>query len=82
MYVLIFYIQIRYHYWMSNKSLAKINPYLKDKKKARRNWMRSLASSTAIETGESIRALEEKINRPHAVRKRKLKCFNSVDIFW
>ncbi|MEN8133293.1 MAG: hypothetical protein ABFS45_24580 [Pseudomonadota bacterium] len=55
---------------MSGKTLIQTNPYLKDTTKARRSRARSLASSTAIETGESIRALEEKLNRPHSARTR------------
>lgn len=55
---------------MSNKSLAKTNPHLRDTKESLRNRVRSLASSTAIETGESISAIEKKIIRLRASRHR------------
>ena len=38
------------------------NPHLKNPDKAWQLKVRSLASSTAIETGESITAIEDKIN--------------------
>lgn len=47
---------------MKNDTLSHANPYLKDPAKARRNRVRSLASSTAIETGEAISVIEEKLN--------------------
>ena len=46
---------------MKRKTLAQTNPYLLDAEKAARQRIRSIASSTAIETGESVRAIEEKI---------------------
>jgi len=55
---------------MSGKMLSQTNPYLKDTAKARRNRVRSIASSVAIETGESIAVVEEKVKRLHAARKR------------
>lgn len=48
---------------MKENSLLKTNRYLKDSDKAQRLKTRSIASSTAIETGESIEVIEEKINR-------------------
>ncbi len=54
---------------MKRKSLADTNPFLKDKKADTRR-VRSLASSTAIETGESIDKLEQKINHLRASRHR------------
>ena len=45
---------------MKNKSLAKTNPFLTGAKVATRR-VRSLASSTAIETGEPIAHIEQKI---------------------
>jgi len=39
---------------MKNKSLATTNPFLKDTALARKRIIRSIASSTAIETGESV----------------------------
>ena len=48
---------------MKTNSLTKTNPYLKDPVKAQELMTRSIASSTAIETGESIAVLEQKIIR-------------------
>jgi len=48
---------------MKNKSLAATNPFLKDATLARKRIVRSIASSTAIETGESIEAIEKKLNQ-------------------
>ncbi|WP_157726422.1 hypothetical protein [Imhoffiella purpurea] len=48
---------------MKDNTLTRTNPHLKDTEKARRRRVRSLASSTAIETGESIRVLEVKLNQ-------------------
>lgn len=48
---------------MKANSLANSNPFLKDIKNARKRIVRSIASSTAIETGESIKAIEKKLNQ-------------------
>jgi len=48
---------------MKENSLLNTNRYLKDPDKAQRLITRSIASSTAIETGESIAVIEQKINR-------------------
>lgn len=48
---------------MSTKKLTQSNPFLKDKNKAKKLLQRSVASSTAIETGESISKIEEKLKR-------------------
>jgi len=55
---------------MSGKTLSQANSYLRDVKKAWRCRLRSIASSTAIETGESISVLEEKLKRLHTTRPR------------
>jgi len=47
---------------MKKNSLLNTNPHLKNPDKAWQLKVRSLASSTAIETGESITAIEDKIN--------------------
>lgn len=52
---------------MKEKSLAQTNPHLKNPKTAQRMIIRSIASSTAIETGESIEAIEKKIIRLRSV---------------
>ncbi len=46
---------------MSKPSLKQSNQHLRDANKARRALVRNLASSTAIETGESIADLEARI---------------------
>jgi len=48
---------------MKTKSLAGSNPYLKDATAARKRIVRSVASSTAIETGESIKTIETKLTQ-------------------
>jgi hypothetical protein len=46
---------------MKAKSLSQTNPHLKNPKTAERMVLRSIASSTAIETGESIDLIEQKL---------------------
>ncbi len=55
---------------MNIKALSQTNPHLKPGKKAQSYRVRSLASSTAIETGESISHIEEKINRLRRAQNR------------
>ena len=56
--------EIRYNQPMMNKnSLANTNPHLKDKKSMREQIIRSVASSTAIETGESIKVIEDRLRK-------------------
>jgi len=52
---------------MNTKKLTQSNPFLKDKTKAKKLLLRSVASSTAIETGESISKIEEKLNRSRSL---------------
>ena len=61
---------LRYNARMNEKVLSRANPYLRDPERARRGRVRSLASSTAIETGESIAAIEARIKAPPAKRIR------------
>ena len=46
---------------MKRKSLAETKPHTHDPEKAARQWIRSVASSTAIETGKPVREIEERI---------------------
>lgn len=46
---------------MKRKPLSQTNPYLRDAKAAKRRLIRSIASSTAIKTGESVQAIEDKL---------------------
>lgn len=55
---------------MKSKSLANSNFYLRDKLKSDKYLVRSIASSTAIETGESIYKIESKITRQRSAVKR------------
>jgi hypothetical protein len=61
---------ISYNGLMNAKSLSVTNPHLRDEKEAQRYRVKSLASSTAIETGESSSAIEKKIIRLRASRHR------------
>ncbi len=55
---------------MNTKALSQTNPHLKPSERAQRYRVRSLASSTAIETGEPIAQIEEKINRLQRAQNR------------
>ena len=55
---------------MKENSLLKTNSYLKDSDKAQQLKTRSIASSTAIETGESIAVIEQKTNRLRSISSR------------
>lgn len=55
---------------MKTKSLSETNRHLKNKAKARKLLRRSVASSTAIETGEPIDHIEGKLSRLHSVANR------------
>ncbi len=46
---------------MKSKKLSKINRYLLDPEFSKKMRILSIASSTAIETGESIKNIESKI---------------------
>ena len=63
-------IKNSYNNLMRENSLLKTNRYLKDSDKARQLKTRSIASSTAIETGESIKTIEQKINHLHSSASR------------
>lgn len=55
---------------MKEKPISATNRHRKSADEARRNRVRSLASSTAIETGEPIKAIEKKLNHPRDARTR------------
>lgn len=46
---------------MSSNKITKNNPYMMDSQIAKKMRVRSIASSTAIETGKSIKSIESKI---------------------
>lgn len=57
-----------YNSLMKAKFLANSNPFLKDRESARRQIIRSIASSTAVETGVPIKEIENKLKKkssPH-----------------
>jgi hypothetical protein len=53
---------------MTQKTLTQTNLHLKDRVKARKLLIRSLASSTVIETGEAIEKIEAKLTLKHFSR--------------
>ena len=55
---------------MKAKSLSQTNRFLKNKVKAHKLLVRSIASSTAIETGEAISSIEEKLTHSRSAQKR------------
>ena len=63
---------MRYNTLMSkntvSKTLAKTNQHLRNGKTSKKMRIRSIASSTAIETRESIRKIEKKIIRERTGR--------------
>jgi len=46
---------------MKKRTLSQTNPYLRDPARARRDLVRSIATSTAIETGEDAGEIERRI---------------------
>lgn len=64
------YINLHYNLAMKSKSLSQSNRYLKNKTVAKKLLTRSIASSTAIETGEPINKIEEKLTRSRSGAKR------------
>ena len=61
---------ISYNVAMKRKTLSEANPHLRDAEKAARQRIRSVASSTAIETGEPVRDIEKKIRRLESLKPR------------
>ena len=59
-----------YNVAMKRKTLSQVNPHLRDPEKTARQLIRSVASSTAIETGESVRDIEKKIRRLESRKPR------------
>ena len=55
---------------MKENSLLKTNRYLKDSDKAQRLKTRSIASSTAIETGKAVDVVEQKIKHLYSSESR------------
>ena len=55
---------------MGKPTLKESNRHLRDADKAAQRRVRSVASSTAIETGESIHSIEEKITRRPLAKTR------------
>ena len=55
---------------MKPKTLAETNPHLRDAAKATRQQIRSVASSTAIETGQPVRDIEARIRHLRSLPSR------------
>jgi len=55
---------------MKKHALNTTNQFLKKDEIAKKMRVRSIASSTAIETGESIQSIETKLNRLEAAPRR------------
>ncbi|MYE11582.1 MAG: hypothetical protein F4X99_07955 [Gammaproteobacteria bacterium] len=55
---------------MKRKTLSETNPYLRDAAQATRQEIRSVASSTAIETGQSVRDIEARIRHLRSLPPR------------
>ena len=55
---------------MRSKSLAQSNRHLKNPVQAKKLLSRCVASSTAIETGESISKIEAKLTRSRSIVNR------------
>ena len=55
---------------MKRKALSETNPHLRDAAKAARQRIRSVASSTAIETGKPVRDIEARINHLRSLPSR------------
>jgi hypothetical protein len=55
---------------MKKATLNTTNQFLKQTELARKMRARSIASSTAIETGESIESIESKLKHLNAVQRR------------
>ena len=52
---------VGYNEHMKRKTLTETNSYLRNPEKAARQRLRSIASSTAIETGKPVREIEARI---------------------
>ena len=59
-----------YHLDMKKQALSQTNPYLRDRLRAKRGRARSIASSTAIETGEAAVVIERRIMKGHRPQRR------------
>ena len=55
---------------MKREQLSQTNPHLHYTEATKRRLIRSIASSTAIETGESVQAIEEKLKRLQSLPSR------------
>lgn len=55
---------------MKKRSLLDTNPFLHDPVKFRKSLVTSVSSSTAIETGEPIYKIAEKLTRARAAENR------------
>jgi hypothetical protein len=61
---------MKYDRVVKRQPLSKTNPHLRDTRRAQRGRARSIASSTAIETGESAAVIERRIMEGHRPQRR------------
>ena len=58
---------------MKGKSLTKTNPFLARDERARSLVVTCVSSSTAVETGEAVKAIEAKLNRSRSAKRFAVK---------
>ena len=58
---------------MKAKSLAKTNPFLTTQANSDSQVLTSVSSSTAIETGERVKAVEAKLTRHRSAKRFAVK---------
>jgi hypothetical protein len=59
--------------FMKAKSLAKANPFLATQAETDSQVLTSVSSSTAIETGEQVKAVEAKLTRHRSAKRFAVK---------
>jgi len=58
---------------MKAKSLTKTNPFLMDQKSSSSRMTTCVSSSTAIETGETVRDVSKKLSRYRSTKRFAVK---------
>lgn len=64
-------LKCRYHYNMLSKPLIKTNPHLRVPAKYRKALITNVSSSTAVETGASVKSVERTLIRNGKTRQFK-----------
>lgn len=65
-----FQLYIRYSELMTSRKIIQSNPFLSDKSDFSSRLVTCVSSSTAIETGEQVKRVEERLNRFRSSQKR------------